>query len=144
MSRRRRLLLIAFAVAVVAVAVLGSRLVVRGFYWAGHRDQPIEGWMTVGMVARSYAVPRGALDTALGLGDRRDRRPLAEIAAARGETVEAVIGRLQAAVAAARAASALPGTRQPAGQPAGRPAQPSDRPAAPPAAPPDTPTRTAP
>lgn len=104
----RRLLIVAFALAVVLTAVLGGRLVVSSVYWAQHRDRPIEPWMTVGMVARSYHVPRATLAAALDLGAARDRRTLAEIARATGRTEADVAARLNAAIAAARA-----------GQPAG-------------------------
>lgn len=104
----RRLLIVAFALALVLTGVFGGRLVVSSLYWAQQRDRPIEPWMTVGMVARSYHVPRASLAAALDLGAARDRRTLAEIARASGLSEADVVARLEAAIAVARA-----------GQPAG-------------------------
>lgn len=99
----RRLLLVAFAAALLLTAVFGARLVVGSLYWAQHRDRPIEPWMTVGMVARSYHVPRAALAAALDVPGGRDRRTLAEIGREKGLSADVVAGRLTAAIAAARA-----------------------------------------
>ncbi len=96
-------------VAVVAAGLFGFRTVRSALYWSQHRDDPIERWMSVGYVARSYDVPPGALWDALGLPparppSREARRPLSEIATARGQSFEQVRATLEQAIARARAA----------------------------------------
>lgn len=92
-----------FVGACLLVVVFAIRLTFGAWYWSSHADQAIEGWMPVGYVARSWDVPRPVLAEAIGLapGDA-PRRSLSAIAAERGEPVEALIARLEAAIAAHR------------------------------------------
>lgn len=97
-----------FLLALLAAGLFAFRTVRYTLYWSQHHNDPIERWMTVNYVARSYDVPPEALWTALGLPPARPpsrdaRRPLSAIATARGQTFEQVRATLEAAIADARA-----------------------------------------
>lgn len=103
--RDHRLLLIAFLVAALLAVAFTARTAAFYYYWSTHRDVPIEGWMTVGYVARSYDVDRDILREALGLAlDQADRRPLEQIARDRGVPLAQLIAEVMAAIDAARTA----------------------------------------
>jgi hypothetical protein len=109
--RRPRLviLVLAFALAASATVVFGVRAVVSTIYWSQHRDEPIQPWMTVGMIARSYDVPRERIAAATGVDPAdRDRRPLSEIAAERGVPVAALVADIERAIAELRASPEPP------------------------------------
>jgi hypothetical protein len=93
----------AFVIAALVTAALGARLIIRAAYWATHQDVAIEGWMTVGYVARSRGLEPADLIKALGdsytLGDRR---ALAALAAARGVPLDQLIAEIEAGLAKAR------------------------------------------
>ncbi len=128
------------ALALAATLVFGLR---AALFWADRheriaREQPVAAWMTPGYVAHSWHLPREVVAEALAI-DRNakpPRAPLAEIAAARGVPVEALIAALEAAIAAHRAAHPPPGGDEdrieaPAGEPGSdqgpeAPAAPSD------------------
>ena len=110
-------------VAMVAAGLFAFRTVRSALYWSQHRNDPIERWMTVNYVARSYDVPPDALWDALGLPparppSREARRPLGEIATARGQSFEQVRATLEQAIARARAAG--PALRPPPPAPTDR------------------------
>ncbi len=94
--RSLRLLLgLAFLLALAFTAVHGVRTVQDAIYWREHHDEPIQDWMTVGFVAHSYHVPPYVLLALhLPLGPPPDKRTLADIAAARGQSM----GQLAAAL----------------------------------------------
>jgi hypothetical protein len=104
-SRTRVVLLaLAFALAATVTVAIGVRFVASTIYWSQHRDEPIQPWMTVGMVARSYDVPRDRLAAVAGVDpEARDRRTLAEIASARGLPVSDLVAALQAEIDRTRA-----------------------------------------
>ena len=94
-------------VALVAAGAFAVRTARTALYWSQHHNDPIERWMTVNYVARSYDVPPDALWNALGLPPARPpsrdaRRPLSPIATARGQTFEQVRATLEAAIVEAR------------------------------------------
>lgn len=99
---RHRLLTIAFSLALLLTLFFTVRTVAFYVYWAGHRNLPVEGWMPVGYVARSYGLPPEDLQAVLGI-ERGDRRPLAQIARERGVPLSTLIGEVEAAIAEARA-----------------------------------------
>ena len=104
-----RAVVLAFLAAAAITLFFAVRLVVFALYWSdpAHRDQHPAGWMTPGYVARSWQVPRDDLVGALGLAPEPGRpRTLAEIAAARGAPVEAVLAEVEAALAELRAGQA--------------------------------------
>lgn len=84
--------------------VFAVRLVVMTYYWAAHgAEQDIKGWMPVGYIANSWDVPRDVLAEALAVEPGSSpRKSLARIAATRGESVEELIARIEAAIAAHR------------------------------------------
>jgi hypothetical protein len=108
MARRSPWLLrIAFGLALLVTLGFGVRLGASLIYWANpdNRDQPVEGWMPVGFVARSWQVPPEVLVQALGLteGDR-PRQTLEQIARDRGAPVADLVTTLEAAIDTWRAA----------------------------------------
>ncbi|MDG3042361.1 hypothetical protein [Roseicyclus marinus] len=103
--RHHRAALIALGLALCVALFFVVRLAVFAVYWAdpAHRDQRIEGWMTPGYVARSWDLPREALQDALPDLRPGARATLAEIAQAEGVPLSEVIARMEAAIDAARA-----------------------------------------
>jgi hypothetical protein len=101
--REHRLLLGALVLALAVTAFFAVRLGMHAVYWSGHRDMPIESWMTIGQVAQSYRVEREDLARALGVeAGRRERLTLAEIAERTGRSIDDVEADLRAAIAAQR------------------------------------------
>lgn len=102
MGRRSPLALrIAFALALLVTLGFGLRLVASLVYWSNpaNRDQPVESWMPLGFVARSWQVPPEVLVQALGLSpDERPRQTLEQIARAQGQPVAEVVATLEAAI----------------------------------------------
>jgi len=78
------------------------RAVSAAIYWNYNRDEPIQGWMSVGFVAHSYHVPPRILYQAIGLPPKPDKRPLRIIAKAQNRPVDAVKASLQNAIVHAR------------------------------------------
>ncbi|MBY6200753.1 hypothetical protein KUV65_05220 [Maritalea mobilis] len=97
--------LVAFALALAVAIFFLVRLVLHTLYWAdpAHRNQPLEGWMTPGYIARSYQVEGDILRDAIGLAHPEfptARPTLNQIAEARGVPLEQVIAEIEAALAA--------------------------------------------
>ncbi|PYS49584.1 MAG: hypothetical protein DMF68_09535 [Acidobacteria bacterium] len=100
---RQWLVVALFLVAVVVTSLLMVRAVRRAVYWRFHRDEPIRAWMSVPYVAHSYRVPPHLLYKAIGLPqDKRDKRPLREIAREQNRPVETLITELQDAITHSR------------------------------------------
>lgn len=99
---RKLILTAAFLVAAGLTLIFGVRTVLYAVYWADpdKRDQVIAYWMTPRYVARSWDVPPAVVAEAIGVTMERSRRPqtLEDIAEARGETVEALAARIDAAI----------------------------------------------
>lgn len=97
-----RILLAVFALGGAATLFFAVRLVAFWLYWAApdHDRAPLEGWMTVGYIARSWQLPPEEV-LALTGSTLEGGRPmtLAAIAAANGESLPALIARLEAALA---------------------------------------------
>lgn len=92
----------AFIVALVVALFFAARLAYFMIYWSdpAHRNQPIEDWMTVGYVARSYGVPRDQLAEAIAVKPSPgQRRTLADIAAERGVDTDTLKAELRQAIA---------------------------------------------
>ncbi|HCL66615.1 MAG TPA: hypothetical protein DIC56_17605 [Rhizobium sp.] len=104
---RHRLLLGAFVGATLIALFFASRFLLSVLYWSdpAHRNQPLEGWMTIGYVAHSYDVSRDRLIESLGLRppDKKERPTLERIAGERGQTLEAFETEIEAAIARLRA-----------------------------------------
>lgn len=92
-----------FILALVLVVFFAARLTFGVIYWNANQSRPIEPWMPVGYVARSWNVPPKTLAEALGLEPGAlPRRSLERIASEQGEPVEVLIARLEAAIAGHR------------------------------------------
>jgi hypothetical protein len=118
--RRHPRLAAAFALASLLTLVFLGRLVFGLLYWQAHREEPIQGWMTVGYVGRSWGLPPRALGTEAGLPPPDGRpRTLEEIADERGVPVDTLIAEVRAAVDRLRAREhpAPDGERRPDGPP---------------------------
>lgn len=101
--RPRHLLIAGFVLALVLVALFAARLTFGVIYWNANQSRPIEPWMPVGYVARSWDVPPETLAEALGLEPGAlPRRSLERIASEQGLPVEVLIARLEAAIAGRR------------------------------------------
>lgn len=99
----RAALSIAFLCAIGFTGFHIFRTVRDAIYWNAHRDEPIAGWMTLGYVAHSYHVPPHILFLALGMQPGPpERRNIATLAAARGQSVERVSAVLTDAIVHAR------------------------------------------
>lgn len=94
-------LLVVALVAALAFAALQVASIVghaRSLYPL--RNDPIAPWMTVSHVAHAFDVPEAVIEQAIGLPTgTRDRKPLGYIARQRGESFEAIRGRIEAAIA---------------------------------------------
>ncbi|MBW8318069.1 MAG: hypothetical protein K0M47_01450 [Rhizobium sp.] len=108
--QRHRLLLGAFLGATLIALYFASRFLLSVLYWSdpAHRNQPLEGWMTIGYVAHSYDVPRDRLVELLGLQppddpDRKARPTLERIARDRGQPLETFENDIEVAIARLRA-----------------------------------------
>ncbi len=93
------------ALSTAAALLFAARLLIVAMNWSGTPPvQPIEGWMTPGFVAHSNHVPPAVVRDALGLKPGGRRRTLGQIAAERGQSLEAMGAQIEAAIAASRAA----------------------------------------
>ena len=101
-----KLLLLGFTAALAVTLFFGIRAALFALYWndPAHRNQTIEGWMTVGYVAKLWGVPRGVIVDTLTLPIPRDgkRVRLHDIALTEDVTLEDLRDRLNAAIAAHR------------------------------------------
>ncbi len=104
----RRGLLAGFILAAALAVFFGIRLFHGAALWseATPQDPPIASWMTPRYVMRAWDVPPEVIAEALNLDqDGIGRRvTLAELAADRGDTPEALAVRLEDAIAAFRSA----------------------------------------
>ncbi|WP_295076174.1 hypothetical protein [Tabrizicola sp.] len=99
--RTRPWLTSAFLMACAVTLFFAGRLVFFTAYWATHSEMPVEPWMTVGYVARSWGVEPRQLDAEAGLPlpeVKGHPQPLAEIARDRRVPVETVIAEVEAAL----------------------------------------------
>lgn len=107
--RTRPWLTTAFLLACAVTLFFAVRFILFTLYWANHQQMPLQPWMTVGYIARSWGLDPRALDTAAGLPlpeVKGHPQPLAEIARDRGVPVAQVIAEVEAAIATLRAAGA--------------------------------------
>jgi hypothetical protein len=107
--RARPVLTTAFLLACVVTLFFAGRFTVYTVYWASHREMPVQAWMTVGYVARSWGLDGREIDARAGLPLPQVKgrpQPLSEIAADRGVPVAQVIAEVETAVAELRAEEA--------------------------------------
>jgi hypothetical protein len=92
-----------FILATVLTLFFAGRLVTKAIYWSdpAHQNQEVQGWMTVGYVARSWGVDPSDIDAWTGLPRPEKGRPktLADIAQDRGVPIEQIITEVEAALA---------------------------------------------
>jgi hypothetical protein len=96
----------AFLLACGVTLFFAGRFVVFTVYWSTHSEMPIQSWMTVGYVARSWGVDGREIDLLAGLPLPEEKgrpQPLSEIARDRTVPVATVIAKVEAAVAELRA-----------------------------------------
>lgn len=111
--RQRPVLVSAFVLATALTLFFGGRLVVQAVYWSNpaHQNQQVQGWMTVGYIARSWQLKGPQLDAEAGLPTPRAKghpQPLSEIAKDRGVPVSQVIAEVEAAIARLKAKPEAP------------------------------------
>ena len=98
----------AFIVMAVVTLFLAVRLTFSVAYWSTHRNLPVEAWMPLGYIGRSYGIPVEEMRRIAGLPPAvRDRRPVGEIAASRGEDKEQFITRIEDGIARFKTARPL-------------------------------------
>lgn len=102
-SRKMRWLLrMGFALALTVTLFFAVRTVISAVYWSdpANRDQPMQGWMPLGYVARSWDVPREVLlDTLDRAAEGLPRRNLELIAQDEGIPLPELVARLTLAIA---------------------------------------------
>ena len=107
-TRRFRWLLAAgFGAALVLTVFFGVRLTVQAIYWAdpAHHDLPIQSWMPLGYVGRTWDVPRDAMIEIAGVpANDSSRRSLETIARDEGVPLPELIARIQIGIQAYREA----------------------------------------
>lgn len=107
--RHNRWLTLAFLLTLTLALVFTIRAGVFFVYWQQHQDEPIEGWMTVRYVARSYRVDPKIVHDAIGLPRTGpDRRPLIRIAREDGKPLDQITERVLEAIRANRIARGQP------------------------------------
>lgn len=102
--RSRPYLVTAFLLASAVTLFFAVRLLVSAIYWANpaHREQTVEGWMTIRYIARSWDLKGPDIDALanLPLPHLKGRpQPLVEIARDRGIPVADVITAVEKAIA---------------------------------------------
>ena len=105
-SKRRRIALIAFAVAGLLTVFFAGRLLTQAIYWndPARRDAEISDWMTPAYVGHAWKIPRPVIADAIGLPKefRGQRLTLEEIADELSIPFEDLKQRLDTAIAAHR------------------------------------------
>lgn len=103
--RHNRWLTLTFLITLTLALIFIVRAGVFFVYWQNHADEPIEGWMTVRYVAKSYQVDPKIIHDAIGLPRYGpDRRPLIKIAREQGRPLDALTTAMIEAIEADRAA----------------------------------------
>ncbi|MBC7284472.1 hypothetical protein [Hoeflea sp.] len=107
--RTNRWLTVSFLLTLTLALVFTIRAGVFFVYWQHHEDEPVEGWMTIRYVAKSYRVSPKLLHDALGLPQTGpDHRPLIKIARERNQPLDALTAQIIAAIESERAGRQLP------------------------------------
>lgn len=97
--RTHRLTLSAFVLASAVTLFFLVRFVVGLVYWSVHENEPVQPWMTVGYIGRSWHLNPRVLDAEAGLPPPAGHPlTLSEIARDRGVPVATVIAEVEAAI----------------------------------------------
>lgn len=95
------LLKLAFLVTLALALAFALRLGLGVLYWNANQTRPIEPWMPIGYISRSWDVPPEILAQALEVElASLPRQSLERIAALQGVSVTELIARLDSAIAA--------------------------------------------
>jgi len=101
--RTNRWLTISFLLTLTLALVFTIRAGVFFVYWQHHEDEPVEGWMTIRYVAKSYRVSPKLLHDAIGLPQTGpDHRPLIKIAREQNQPLDALTAQIIEAIEAER------------------------------------------
>lgn len=100
--RRHPWLVSTLALATALALFFAVRFAIGVVYWSAHHKEPVQAWMTVRYVGKSWGVNPRLVSAKSGLPEPVRGHPvtLAELAKQRGVPVEAVIHEVEAAVAA--------------------------------------------
>jgi len=102
--RTNRWLTVSFLLTLTLALFFIIRAGVFFVYWQNHADEPIEGWMTIRYVAKSYRVDPRIVRNAIGLPiTGPDRRPLIRIARETGQPLDALTAAIADAIETDRA-----------------------------------------
>ena len=98
--QKHRLLLIGFSTATLVTLFFLTKFTLSLIYWSNHQDAPIETWMPVGYIARSYEVDRDWLmqQTGLPADHYQPRLSVEDAATEAGISFEDMRGRLLVAI----------------------------------------------
>ena len=104
--RRHPVLVLAFVLASLGATFFAGRIVWNVVYWAQHRQEAVQPWMTVGYVGHSWGLPPREIDARAGLPMPEKGHPLTlqQIADQRGVPVAEIIALVEVTVAQMRAA----------------------------------------
>lgn len=91
--RRHRAASVVFLLAAAVTLFFLARILASAVYWAGHHEEPIAPWMTVGYIGHSWGIPPREIDERAGLPLPVEGHPLTlqEIATARGVPVSEIV-----------------------------------------------------
>lgn len=107
--RHNRWLTLAFLVTLTLALLFIIRAGVFFVYWQNHAEEPIQGWMTIRYIAKSYRVDPELVHEAIGLGhEGPDRRPLIRIARDTEQPLDKLTQAIVTAIEADRAARGMP------------------------------------
>lgn len=97
-------LLLAFLLALSLSAFFAGRLVWSAVYWAGHRQEVVQPWMTLGYVGRSWQLDPREIMARLSLPlPRGEPLTLQEMADMRSVPVDVILIEVERAIATLRA-----------------------------------------
>ncbi len=108
--RRHPLLVLAFVLASLGATFFTGRILWNAAYWAQHRQEAVQPWMTVGYVGHSWGVSPREIDARASLPVPEKGRPqtLQQTADQRGVPVAEIIALVEATVAQLRREKAAP------------------------------------
>jgi hypothetical protein len=103
-TRHRKASLV-FMLAAAVTLFFVARIMVSALYWAGHHEEPVQPWMTVGYIGHSWGFPAHEIDLKAGLPAPVQGHPftLQEIARQRGVPVAKIVAEVENTLAAMEA-----------------------------------------
>lgn len=106
--RHHPFLVASFVLAMGLTLFFAARLLRQTLYWSdpAHHQEQVQGWMTLGYIAKSWQLPAPLIEAALGLSASQRPQPLTQIASERGLSQAQMIAEVAQAVAQLRAQGA--------------------------------------